>query len=130
MLCRVCLNIDDVEFHEWTLENKFARVWYCQDLRQSELLKLAIENAINRSPHDSVQRCLFQNEKDKQRNQFIGFVSSHTTGKLVDSFHLHSFNHTTWLIFWDSGSLVESQNDVNKSWLKLRVISNCFPHPH
>jgi hypothetical protein len=87
----VGLNIDDVEFHEWTVENKFARLWYCQDLRQSELLKLAIENAINRSPHDLVQRCLFQNEKDKQRNQFIGFVSSHTTGKLVDSFHLHSF---------------------------------------
>jgi hypothetical protein len=88
---RVCLNIDDVEFHEWTIENKFACLWYCQDLCQSELLKLAIKNAINRTPHDLVQRCLFQNEKDKQRNQFVGFVSSHTTGKIVDSFHLHSF---------------------------------------
>ena len=88
---RVCLNIDDVEFHEWTLENKFARLWYCQDLRHSEILKLAIGNAINRSPHDLVQRCLFQNETDKQRNQFVGFVSSHTTGKIGDSFHLHSF---------------------------------------
>jgi len=88
---RVCLNIDDVEFYEWALENKFARLWYCHDLQKSEILKLAIENAINRSPHDLVQRCLFQNEKDKQRNQFVGFVSSHTTGKIVDSFHLHSF---------------------------------------
>ncbi len=57
----------------------------------SEILKLAIENAINRSQHDLVQRCLFQNETDKQRHQFFGFVSSHTTGKIVDSFHLHSF---------------------------------------
>ncbi len=38
-----------------------------------------------------VQRYLFQNETDGQRNQFVGFVSSHTTGKIVDSFHLHSF---------------------------------------
>ena len=88
---KVCLNIDDVKFYEWALENKSARLWYCQDLHNSELLKLGIENAINRSPHDSVQRCLFQNEKDKQRNQFVGFVSSHTTGKIIDSFHLHSF---------------------------------------
>jgi len=37
------------------------------------------------------KRFLFQNETDGQRNQFVGFVSSHTTGKIVDSFHLHSF---------------------------------------
>ncbi len=60
---KVCLNINDVEFYEWALENKFARLWYCHDLQKSEILKLAIENAINRSPHDLVQRCLFQNEK-------------------------------------------------------------------
>ena len=88
---RVCLSIDDVEFHEWTFENKFSRLWYCQDLRHSEILKLSIENAINKSPHELVQRYLFQDETDGQRNQFVGFVSSHTTGKIVDSFHLHSF---------------------------------------
>ena len=88
---RVCLSIDDVEFHEWTFENKFSRLWYCQDLRHSEILKLSIENAIKKSPHDLVERHLFQNETDGQRNQFVGFVSSHTTGKIVDSFHLHSF---------------------------------------
>jgi len=38
-----------------------------------------------------VQRCLFQNETDGQHNQFVGFVSSHTTGQIVDSFHLCSF---------------------------------------
>jgi hypothetical protein len=87
----VCLDIDDVEFHEWTVQNKFARLWYCQDLRHSEILKLSIENAINKSPHDLVERRLFQDETDGQCNQFVGFVSSHTTGKIVDSFHLHSF---------------------------------------
>jgi len=57
---RVCLNIDDVEFHKWTSENKFSCLWYCQDLRHSEFIKLSIENEINKSPHDLVQRCLFQ----------------------------------------------------------------------
>jgi len=88
---RVCLNIDDVEFHKWTSKNNFSRLWYCQDLCHSEILKLSIKNAINKSPHDLVHRCLFKNETDGQCNQFVGFVSSHTTGKIVDSFHLHSF---------------------------------------
>jgi curved DNA-binding protein CbpA len=47
---RVCLSIDDVEFHEWTFENKFSRLWYCQNLRHSEILKLSIKNAIKKSP--------------------------------------------------------------------------------
>ncbi len=94
---QVCLSIDDVEFYDWALENKFARLWYCQDLRHSEVLKLAIKNAMNKSPNDLLQRSLFRDETDSQRDQFVGFVSSHTTGKIVDPFHLHSFAvfHTT-----------------------------------
>jgi hypothetical protein len=93
----VCLNIDDVEFYEWCYENKFARFWYCQDVRHSEMLKLSIENAIMKSSHGLLQRSLFRDETDGQCDQFVGFVSSHTTGKLVDAFHLHSFAvfHTT-----------------------------------
>jgi hypothetical protein len=93
----VCLNIDDVEFYDWCYENKFARFWYCQDLRFSEVLKLSIENAIKKSSHGLLQRCLFHDETDGQCDLFVGFVSSHTTGKLVDAFHLHSFAvfHTT-----------------------------------
>ena len=93
----VCLNIDDVEFYEWCYENKFARFWYCQDVRHSEMLKLSIENTIMKSSHGLLQRSLFCDETDGQCDQFVGFVSSHTTGKLVDAFHLHSFAvfHTT-----------------------------------
>jgi len=46
MHARCCLNIDDVEFHEWASESKFAHFWYCQDLCHSEILKLSIKNAI------------------------------------------------------------------------------------
>ena len=93
----VCLYMNDVEFYEWCYENKFARFWYCQDLRHSEMLKLSIENAIKKSSLGSQQRSLFRDETDGQCDQFVGFVSSHTTGKLVDAFHLHSFAvfHTT-----------------------------------
>ena len=40
---------------------------------------------------------MFCDETDGQRDQFVGFVSSHTTGKIVDAFHLHRFAvfHTT-----------------------------------
>jgi len=94
---QVCLSIDDAEFHDWALKNTFARLWYCQDLCHSEILKLAIKNAMNKSPNDLLQRSLFHDETDSQRDQFVGFVSSHTTGKIVDAFHLHSFAvfHTT-----------------------------------
>ena len=88
---QVCLSIDDAEFHDWALKNTFARLWYCQDLCPSEILKLAIENAMNKSSNELLQRCLFRDETDGQRDQFVGFVSSHTTGNIVDAFHLHSF---------------------------------------
>jgi hypothetical protein len=66
-------------------------------IRHSEMLKLSIKNAIKKSSHGLLQRCLFRDETDGQCDQFVGFVSSHTTGKIVDAFHLHSFAvfHTT-----------------------------------
>ncbi len=42
---------------------------------------------------------------------------------------LHSYTHPTWLRYWGSGSLVES-NDIIMSWLRLTATLNCFPHPY
>ena len=42
---------------------------------------------------------------------------------------LHSYPYLTWLRFWGSGSLMES-NDVIMSCLRLTATSNCFPHPY
>ncbi len=36
--------------------------------------------------------------------------------------------HPTWLRFGGSGSLMLSQNDVIRSWLRLTATSNYFPH--
>jgi hypothetical protein len=43
---------------------------------------------------------------------------------------LPSFTHANYLQFWGSGSLLQSQNDVITSWLRLTATSNCFPHPY
>jgi hypothetical protein len=42
---------------------------------------------------------------------------------------LHSYTHLTWLRFWGSGSLVESNDDI-MSWLRLIANSNFFPYPY
>ncbi len=41
----------------------------------------------------------------------------------------NSYTHLTWIRFWGSGSLVES-NDIIILWLSLTATSNCFPHQH
>jgi len=46
---------------------------------------------MNKSSNDLLERCLFCDETDGQHDQFVGFVSSHTIGKIVDAFHIHSF---------------------------------------
>jgi hypothetical protein len=83
--------LDDVELLDWTPTNKFAKCWYCQDIQHSSILKLVIEKAINKSPHHLLSSKLFENDSNKQWNQFVGFVSSHTKANVVMSFHIHSF---------------------------------------
>ncbi len=40
-------HLDDIELVDWTNTNfKFARLWFCEDIHHSFILKLAIEKAI------------------------------------------------------------------------------------
>ena len=82
---------EDVEFAEWTAKNEFANGWYCKDLCNYSVLKVAIGEALHKSPHDVKQRHLIYDENDGQQNQFVAFVSSHRTGYVLNSFHIHSF---------------------------------------
>jgi hypothetical protein len=75
----VMLSIDNIELNEWAVNNKFSRSWYCQDLRNCSILKIAIKKAIHKSPHDVQQRHLFPDKEEGQETQFSGFVSSHRT---------------------------------------------------
>ena len=69
--------LDDIELVDWTSENKFARFWYCEDIHHPSILKLAIEKAIQKSTNANLSSKLFQDDSNNEKNQFVGFVSSH-----------------------------------------------------
>ncbi len=82
------LTIDNIELQDWAVNNKFVRFLYCRDLRKCSILKIAIEKAIHKSPHDVQQRHLFPEKDDGKENQFLSFVSSHRTGNVLNSLHI------------------------------------------
>jgi hypothetical protein len=69
----------------------FARLWFCEDIRHSSILKLAIEKAIQKSTNAILSSNLFQDDSNYEKKQFVGFVSSHKKGALLTFFHIHSF---------------------------------------
>ncbi len=40
--------LDDVELVDWASKNKFTRLWFCEDIHHSSILKLAIEKSIKK----------------------------------------------------------------------------------
>jgi hypothetical protein len=83
--------LDDIELVDWTTTNfLFARVWFCEDINHSSILKLAIVKAIQKSTNANISSKLFQDDSSYEKNQFVGFVSSHKKGKFLASFHIHS----------------------------------------
>ena len=41
--------LDDIELVDWTTTNKFSRLWFCEDIHHSSILKQAIKKAIQKS---------------------------------------------------------------------------------
>ncbi len=83
--------LDDIKLLDWTTSNlKFARLWFCEDIHHSSILKLAIEKAIQNSTNANRSSKLLQDDSNHHKNQFVGFVSSHKKGKLLTSYHIHS----------------------------------------
>jgi hypothetical protein len=77
---------------DWTITMfLFASLWFCKDTYHSSILKLAIEKAIQKSTNVILSSKLFQDDSNYEKNQFVGFVSSHKKGTLLTSFHIHSF---------------------------------------
>jgi hypothetical protein len=37
--------LDDIELIDWTSTKKIARLWFCEDIHHSSILKLAIKNS-------------------------------------------------------------------------------------
>ncbi len=87
----VFLPLDDIELVDWTTTNKFARLWFCEDIHHSSILKLVIKEAIQKSPNWNLLSKLFEDDSNNEKNQFVGFVSSQKKGTLLTSFCIHSF---------------------------------------
>jgi hypothetical protein len=83
--------LDDIELVDWTTTNQFARLLFFEDIHHSPILKLAMKKAIQKSPDWNFSSKLFQDDSNNEKNQFVGFVSSHKKGTLLTSFHIHSF---------------------------------------
>ncbi len=63
----------------------------CEDIHHSSILKLAIKKAILKSTNWNFSSKLFEDDSNNEKNQFVGFVSSHKKGTLLTSFNINSF---------------------------------------
>jgi hypothetical protein len=60
--------LDDIELVDWTTTNKFARLWFCEDIHHTSVLKLAIKKAIQKSPNQNLSSKLFEDDsKDEKK---------------------------------------------------------------
>jgi hypothetical protein len=83
--------LDDIELVDWTTTNKFARLLFCEDIHHSSILKQAIKKAIQKSNNWNLTCKLFEDDSNDEKNQLVGFVSSHKKGTQLTSFHIPSF---------------------------------------
>jgi hypothetical protein len=80
--------LDDIELVDWTTTFfLFARLWFCEDIHHSSILKLAIEKAIQKSTNTNLSNKLVQDDSNYEKKQFLGFVSSHKKGTLLTFYH-------------------------------------------
>ncbi len=87
----VVVECDDIDFFDCSLHNSCAYFWSCDDIGKCPMLKVAVERAIEKSPHYDLVGNLFNVDHGIYKHQFVGFVSSYTWFNVLTLFHLHSF---------------------------------------
>jgi hypothetical protein len=65
-------SLDDIELVDWTNTNKFARLWFCEDIHHSSILKLAIIKAIQKSHNWNLSSKLFEDDSNDEKNGLLG----------------------------------------------------------
>jgi hypothetical protein len=74
--------LDDNELVYWTTTNfLFERLRCCENIHHSSILKLAIEEAFQKSTNENLSSKLFQDDSNYEKNQFCVFTQK---GHLVD----------------------------------------------
>jgi hypothetical protein len=64
--------LDDIELVDWITTNKFARLWFCEDIHQSSILKQAIKKAIQKSNNWNLTSKLFEDDSNNKKNSLLG----------------------------------------------------------
>jgi hypothetical protein len=65
--------LDDIELVDWTITNySFARLWFCEDIHQSSILKLAIKKAIQKSTNANLSSSCFKMIQTMKKISFLG----------------------------------------------------------
>jgi hypothetical protein len=65
--------LDDIEVVDWTTTNfLFARLWFCEDIHHSSILKLAIVKAIQKSTNANLSSKLFQDDSNYKKISLLG----------------------------------------------------------
>jgi hypothetical protein len=75
---------------------------------------MAIKKVIQESTNWNLSSKLFQDDSNDERNQFVGFVSSHKKSTLLTSFHIPSFVvfHTDLQINTIATCILTSRNHI------------------
>jgi hypothetical protein len=76
--------LDDLELVDWTSENKFARLWFCEDFHHSSTLKLAIEKAIQKYTNANSSSKLFQDDLKNEKKSVCWVCVFTQKGHTVD----------------------------------------------
>ncbi len=87
----VVVEYDDIDFFEWSLNNSSAYFWSCDDILKCSVLKLAIERALEKSPHYALAHKIFNEDHGIPKHHFVGFVSSYSEKNVLIAFQLESF---------------------------------------
>jgi hypothetical protein len=61
-------HLDGIELVDWTTTNKFARLWFCEDIHHSSILKLAIKKAIQKSINWIFSSKLFEDDSNDKKS--------------------------------------------------------------
>jgi hypothetical protein len=70
--------LDDIELVDWTTTNKFARLWFCEDIHHSSSLKLAIEKVIQKSTNAKYQASCFKIIQTMKKRVCVFTQKGHT----------------------------------------------------
>jgi hypothetical protein len=83
--------LDDIELVDWTITNKFARLWFCEDIHHSSILKQAIKIAIQKSNNWNSTSKLFEDDSNDGKISLLGLCLHRKKGTQLTSFHIHNF---------------------------------------